>query len=123
MRQAPPVPSTAVYSTTDGVAHWSACIDSEEDEQTENVRVPGSHCGLGHNPLAVYVIADRLAQPEGRWRPFDRSGWRGLAFPPPARSNGTSARANGNGNGANGNGNGAARTAGSWTAGAWPRPS
>ncbi len=82
MREAPPVPSTAIYSTSDGIAHWEACVDAHEDATTENVRVPGSHCGLGHNPLAVYVIADRLAQPEGRWRRFDLSGWRCLVFPP-----------------------------------------
>jgi hypothetical protein len=30
-------------------------------------------------------VADRLAQPEGEWRPFDRSGWRSIIFPDPAR--------------------------------------
>jgi hypothetical protein len=30
---------------------------------------------------AVYAIADRLAQPEGQWKKFDRRGWRALAFP------------------------------------------
>ena len=30
----------------------------------------GSHCGLGHNPAAVIAITDRLAQPEGEWKPF-----------------------------------------------------
>ena len=88
MRQAPPVPSTAIYSTSDGIAHWEGCIDVPEGPTTENVRVPGSHCGLGHNPLAVHVIADRLAQPEGKWRRFDRGGWRSLVFPPPATRNG-----------------------------------
>jgi pimeloyl-ACP methyl ester carboxylesterase len=82
MREAPPVPSTAVYSTSDGIAHWEACVDSPEGAETENVRVPGSHCGLGHNPLAVYVIADRLAQSENGWRRFERSSWRSLVFPP-----------------------------------------
>jgi pimeloyl-ACP methyl ester carboxylesterase len=86
MREPPPVPSTAVYSTTDGVAHWEACIDLPEGPTTENVRVLGSHCGLGHNPLAVHVIADRLAQAEGKWRRFDLGGWRGLVFPPAATS-------------------------------------
>jgi hypothetical protein len=33
-----------------------------EGPQSESVRVPGSHLGLGFNPLALYVIADRLAQ-------------------------------------------------------------
>ena len=30
---------------------------------------------------SVYAIADRLAQPEGQWKKFDRRGWRALAFP------------------------------------------
>ena len=68
-RQAPPVPSTAIYSEGDGVAHWSYCVD-EEDELTENLRIPGSHLGMTHNPLMLYCIAERLAQPEGDWRPF-----------------------------------------------------
>jgi hypothetical protein len=80
MRLPPPVPSTAVYSRTDGVAAWRACLEPKAPH-TDNVRVPGSHCGLGHNPWAVYVIADRLAQPDGDWRPFERSGLRKLAFP------------------------------------------
>jgi hypothetical protein len=32
--------------------------------------VYGSHAGLGHNPAVLWVIADRLAQPEGSWHPF-----------------------------------------------------
>jgi pimeloyl-ACP methyl ester carboxylesterase len=68
-RQAPPVPSTAIYSEGDGIAHWSYCVD-EEDDQTENLRIPGSHLGMTHNPLMLYCIADRLAQPEGQWRRF-----------------------------------------------------
>lgn len=80
MRLAPPVPSTAIYSRSDGIASWRACIEPEAPH-TDNVRVPGSHCGLGHNPWAVYVIADRLAQPDGAWRPFERNGLRRVAFP------------------------------------------
>jgi hypothetical protein len=25
---------------------------------------------MGHHPATLLVIADRLAQPEGRWRPY-----------------------------------------------------
>jgi pimeloyl-ACP methyl ester carboxylesterase len=63
------VPSTAVFTRTDGVVPWQACIE-REGAMSECVEVWGSHCGLGHNPLVLAVIADRLAQPEGRWRPF-----------------------------------------------------
>ena len=36
-------------------------------------------------PPAVYAVADRLAQPEGQWKPFDRTGWRSLVYPDPNR--------------------------------------
>ena len=36
----------------------------------ENIEVRGSHSGLGWNPAVLVAIADRLAQPEGTWRPF-----------------------------------------------------
>ena len=72
-----PVPSTAIYSRTDGVVAWRACIDSRA-ETAENVEVPGSHIGLLHNPAVYYVIADRLAQPDGSHRPFEPAGWKRL---------------------------------------------
>ena len=83
----PPVPSTAIFSRTDGVASWHSCYDRQNtlDEITENVEVEGSHIGLGHNPLAVWVIADRLAQAEGKWEKFDRSGLKGLLYRDPKR--------------------------------------
>ena len=68
-----PVPTTNIYSRADGVAPWQSCID-HEGAQCENVEVPGSHSGLGHNPLALAVIADRLAQADGAWRPYEPSG-------------------------------------------------
>jgi pimeloyl-ACP methyl ester carboxylesterase len=75
LRLPPPVPSTSIYSKTDGIVHWSACLELET-EHTENIEVPGSHCGFGFNPLVLYAIADRLSQPEDGWRPFDRTSWR-----------------------------------------------
>jgi hypothetical protein len=63
------VPSTAIYTRTDGVVPWRSCVE-RQGPTSESVEVCGSHCGLGHNPLALLVVADRLAQPEGTWRPF-----------------------------------------------------
>ncbi|WP_299881734.1 hypothetical protein [uncultured Sulfitobacter sp.] len=77
-----PVPSTAIYSKTDGICAWQNCIEVQSDI-AENIEVRGSHCGLGHHPAAVYAVADRLAQPEGAWKPFDRSGVKGMIFPKP----------------------------------------
>lgn len=91
MRRPPPVPSTAIYSRSDGIVAWQGCL--EQDATTaENIEVRGSHCGLGHNPAVVYAIADRLAQPEGEWEPFDRRGLRGLLYPDPRRGDGDRAR-------------------------------
>lgn len=80
----PPVPTTAIYSRTDGICHWRNCLE-KEGPQAENIEVEGSHCGLGHHPAAVYAVADRLSQPEGKWKPFDRAGVRSLFFPNPKR--------------------------------------
>ncbi|WP_216859418.1 esterase/lipase family protein [Sulfitobacter aestuariivivens] len=78
----PPVPTTAIYSKTDGVCAWQNCIEAHS-EIAENIEVKGSHCGLGHHPAAVYAVADRLAQPEGDWQHFDRSGFKSVLYPEP----------------------------------------
>ncbi len=84
LRTPPPVPSTAIYSATDGVVPPEACRE-RPGRHAENIRVPGSHCGLAHNPVAIYAVLDRLAQREGAWRPFEASGarrvWYGLDAP------------------------------------------
>ena len=74
MNQPLPVPSTAIYSRSDGVVAWHSCID-EEAPSSENVKVPGSHIGLLHNPAALYVVADRLAQAPGTHEPFRPPAW------------------------------------------------
>lgn len=80
----PPGPTTAIYSRTDGICAWQACMEAE-GPLAENIEVSGSHCGLGHNPAAVFAVADRLALPEGVLPRFDRSGWRSVIYPDPAR--------------------------------------
>ncbi len=64
-----PVPSTAIYSKLDGIVPWQACTEVPGPRR-ESVAVFSSHLGLGHNPAALWVVADRLAQPAGTWRPF-----------------------------------------------------
>lgn len=85
LEQPLPVPSTSIYSRGDGVVPWPCSLDVETP-QSENVRVFGSHCGLGHNPSALWVIFDRLAQNDGEWRPFERNCARGLVYPEPDRA-------------------------------------
>jgi pimeloyl-ACP methyl ester carboxylesterase len=65
----PPVPTTAIYTRTDGVVSWQSCCDAPAP-QCESVEVPGCHTTMARNPRALAVIADRLAQPEGTWRPY-----------------------------------------------------
>ncbi len=86
IRASLPMPTTAVYSRSDGIVAWQCCLDDEERAETENVEVAGSHCGLGHNPMVLYIIADRLAQEEGSWQPFDRRALHRLFYPKPASS-------------------------------------
>jgi hypothetical protein len=74
------VPTTSILTRTDGVVHWRGSVQ-ERGKQTENIEVIASHCGLGVNPAAVYAIADRLAQNEGKWKPFTPSGLASAFFP------------------------------------------
>lgn len=78
--KAPPVPTTSILTRTDGVVHWRGSVQ-EQGAQTENIEVIASHCGLGVNPAAIYAIADRLAQKEGKWKPFRASGIASVFFP------------------------------------------
>lgn len=80
LAEAPPVPTTSIFSRTDGICAWQTCVNPDSP-RSENIEIDGSHCGLGHHPAAVYAIADRLAQPEGAWKKFERTGWRSLFFP------------------------------------------
>src|SRR5215213_5696124 len=63
------VPTTAIYTRTDGVVPWQLCVE-RPGPRRESVEVHGSHIGLGHNPAVLLAVADRLAQPEGTWAPF-----------------------------------------------------
>jgi len=75
IRRTPPVPTTSIYSKTDGVVAWR-CSVMAPSPTSENIEVHASHCGMGMNPLALYAVADRLAQAEGQWKPFDPHGAR-----------------------------------------------
>ena len=65
------VPTTCVYSKLDGIVAWECCT-SLPAPRTENIEVHSTHLGYGHNLETLYVIADRLAQREDRWRPYQR---------------------------------------------------
>ena len=79
------VPLTAVYSKGDGIVAWQSCVHAGGIDQ-ESVEVVGSHCGLGHNPAAMWIVADRLARPSACGRRscprHSRSG--SIRRPPPS---------------------------------------
>ena len=69
------VPFTSIYTKEDGIVAWQiAQID--ESDITQNVKIKASHVGIIFNPRALYVIADRLAQPDGDWHRLDDSSQR-----------------------------------------------
>ncbi|NLR71987.1 alpha/beta hydrolase [Novosphingobium sp. ERN07] len=68
-----PVPSSAIFSRSDGITAWENCV-SQIDPQTENIEVHCSHFGFVSNPGVFWAVADRLALPEGQWAPFVPKG-------------------------------------------------
>ncbi len=73
LRSPLPVPTTSIYSKSDGIVAWQSCLE-EVGEQRENVEVACSHTGMGFHADALAVVADRLAQKEGAWRPWPGPG-------------------------------------------------
>ncbi len=88
LEKAPLMPTTSVYSRTDGIVAWQGSIQSPKTgighKQTENIEVLASHVGIGLNPSAWWAVADRLSQPQGQWKAFSKPamlGLGGLVFP------------------------------------------
>ena len=64
----PPVPTTSIFSKIDAVAGWQACLNPLT-RLSENIEVQASHLGSVWHKGTIEVILDRLAQPEGKWKP------------------------------------------------------
>jgi pimeloyl-ACP methyl ester carboxylesterase len=81
-----PVPVTSIYSRTDGIVNWRTSLLRPSDT-AENIEVHlASHIGLGVNAAALWAVADRLAQAEGEFCPFDRSGPFAIAYGSPVHA-------------------------------------
>ena len=75
-----PVPTTSIYSRTDGIVNWHTSL-LRPSGTAENIEVHlASHIGLGVNPAALWAVADRLAQAEGEFKQFGRSGPFAIAY-------------------------------------------
>jgi hypothetical protein len=57
----PRVPTTSIYSRSDGVVNWQACLRSDINA----IEVRGSHIGLALNPEVYRILAHLLPAP---WR-------------------------------------------------------
>ena len=75
-----PMPLSCLYSLSDGVVPPQEATIDGNPALHENIRVPGSHMGLGFNGVVLWIVADRLAQPEGQWQRFAPSGVAGYAY-------------------------------------------
>jgi hypothetical protein len=75
-----PVPTSAIYSKSDGITAWRNCL-GDEGPISENIEVHTSHFGMVASPAVFWAVADRLAQGEGDWRPFVPSGPFAAFFP------------------------------------------
>lgn len=69
------IPTSCLYSLTDGVVPPQEATIDGDPALHENIRVPGSHVGLGFNGIVLAIVAERLAQPENAWKPFTAQGW------------------------------------------------
>ncbi len=77
----PPVPTTSIFTRGDGIVAWGASVE-RSGPQTDNIEIVGAtHLGLGVNPLALYAVGDRLAQPEDQWTHFSPGGLERLLYP------------------------------------------
>lgn len=55
------VPVTAIFSKSDGIVAWEACID-RRSPGIEHVEVSTTHIGLGFSPEVFRIVAERLAR-------------------------------------------------------------
>lgn len=70
LRIPPPIRTTSIYSRSDGVLAWETCRHDEGTRLVQDIEVDGSHMGMGWNREVLNIVADRLGQHAGPWRPY-----------------------------------------------------
>lgn len=63
LRTPPDAPTTSIFSRSDGIVAWQACVQGAGHAHTEDVEIDGSHVGMGWNPDTLSIVADRLSTP------------------------------------------------------------
>lgn len=77
-----PMPATSLYSKADGIVNWRSSLN-QAAPATENIQVEGGHAEMVFHPKTLVAVLDRLAQPEGAWKPFAPAAYEKV-FPKPA---------------------------------------
>ncbi|NNE58533.1 MAG: alpha/beta hydrolase [Hellea sp.] len=79
----PPVPTTSIYSKSDGIIHWQDSVQAETSH-TNNIRVYASHSGMGANPMVASAVANCLADPAGHKSGNYEAGFMDFLLSPPS---------------------------------------
>lgn len=61
----PPVATTSLYSRSDGVVAWQACVHGAHHAHVNDIEVEGSHLGMGWNRKVLQRVSDELIRPAG----------------------------------------------------------
>jgi alpha-beta hydrolase superfamily lysophospholipase len=64
LRTPPPVPTTSIYSRSDGVVAWQTCVHDKPFMRVQDIEVDGSHIGMGWNREVLDTVSAQL-----RYRP------------------------------------------------------
>ena len=70
LRTPPPVPTTSIYSRSDGLVAWQTCVHAAPSHEVQDIEIDGSHVGLGWNPAVLDIVANRLGQQPSNWQPY-----------------------------------------------------
>jgi predicted esterase YcpF (UPF0227 family) len=80
LREKPPVPTTSIFSKSDGIVSWHCSVQAKAPD-AENIELRGvSHLGMAASPAALYLVADRLAEPEDAWQAFQPNAWQKMLY-------------------------------------------
>ncbi|CAM3508279.1 alpha/beta hydrolase [Polaromonas hydrogenivorans] len=73
LRTPPPLPTTSIYSRSDGLVAWQTCCHANVSTPVQDIEIDGSHIGMGWNPAVFNIVADRLGQQPANWQPYAHS--------------------------------------------------
>jgi hypothetical protein len=68
LRTPPPVPTTSIYSRSDGVVAWQTCLHDKPFMRVHDVEAAGSQIGMGWNPDVLDTVSNQLGRRPGSLR-------------------------------------------------------